>query len=259
LRLLYRTCSKLLYVGEHSLRHFSRLGVPRSKLAFSPYCVDTKPFRISDRDRAELRNTMRARLNLAPDDVMLLFSGKLSYRKGPDLLLKAAKALPQQTRRRIVAGFLGSGDMQPELAALAQRQPSIPVHFFGFQNQTQLSAYYHAADLLVLPSRHSETWGLVVNEALHHGLPAIVSEAVGCAPDLIVPGRTGELFETNSVQSLTEAILRGLPLAIDPCVRSNCREKIAAYTVEKAAEGIASAFWSVVQPDHIEDPCPVLN
>ena len=117
---------------------------------------------------------------------MLLFSGKLSLRKGLDLLLRAIKEPPPENRRDTVVVYLGSGELRGTLQELAQSSPSIRAVFLGFQNQTLLSRYYHAADMLILPSQHSETWGLVVNEALHHGLPCVLSEGVGCAPDFIV-------------------------------------------------------------------------
>ena len=53
--------------------------------------------------------------------------------------------------------------------------------FAGFRNQSELPRYLAAADVLVLPSDAGETWGLVVNEAMACGLPAIVSRAAGCA------------------------------------------------------------------------------
>ncbi len=56
--------------------------------------------------------------------------------------------------------------------------------FAGFLNQTQVSNAYVAADCLVLPSDYDETWGLVVNEAMASGLPCIISDRCGCAPDL---------------------------------------------------------------------------
>ncbi|MGA2742887.1 MAG: glycosyltransferase, partial [Bryobacteraceae bacterium] len=108
--------------------------------------------------------------------------------------------------------------------------------------------YYHAADLLVLPSLHSETWGLVVNEALHHGLPCVVSEAVGCAPDLIQPGVTGEIAATGSAESLTAAIVRALPIVGRAEVREWCRAKVSGYTVQQAAQGIAQAYCEAVKP-----------
>jgi len=246
LALFYARCAKLLYVGEHSQQHFRRLGVPETKLLFSPYCVDMKSFRTSERDRRSLRDSTREQLHIGSHEIVVLFSGKLSERKGPDLLLAGVKTLPPEVRDRIVVLFLGSGAMETNLKDRARQAPDIKVRFVGFQNQSQLSPYYHAADLLVLPSRHSETWGLVVNEALHHGLPCVVSKAVGCQPDLIIPGRTGETFETNSTDSLAAAIVKVLALVGQSDIRDTCRERVSGYTVERAAEGIAEAYWSVV-------------
>ena len=128
------------------------------------------------------------------------------------------------------------------MAAAAASEPCIRTHFAGFQNQSRISPYYHAADLFVLPS-NSETWGLVVNEALHHGLPCVVTEAVGCAADLVEPGVTGEIAATGDADSLAAAIERAAPLMRDPAIREKCRSKISAFTVERAAAGIAKAYW----------------
>jgi glycosyltransferase involved in cell wall biosynthesis len=53
----------------------------------------------------------------------------------------------------------------------------------GFVNQSELPGYYHAADIIVLPSE-TENWGLVVNEAMAAGVLPVVSDRVGAAPDL---------------------------------------------------------------------------
>ena len=58
-----------------------------------------------------------------------------------------------------------------------------------------LSQYYQSADVFVLPSK-SETWGLVVEEALNNGLPVMVSEKVGCASEIVTPDR-GLIFSLN--------------------------------------------------------------
>ena len=248
LRLLYRSCTRLLYVGQRSRDHFTRLGVPSEKLGFSPYCVDTAAFELTEEARERLRAATRERLGVCGSDYLILFSGKLSERKAPDLLLRAVRRLPSEIRSRIAVAFMGSGELQPALEQLGGHPPQIATRFLGFQNQTQLSPYYHAADLLVLPSLHSETWGLVVNEALHHGVPCVVSEAVGCAPDLIEVGITGEIAATGSAESLSAAIERALALAGRPETRARCRDKVSGYTVEKAAQGIAEAYWAVVKP-----------
>lgn len=238
----YRRCTQVLYIGENSKRHFQRFGLPESKMVFSPYCVDTQVFQLHEASRQALRQQVRRDLNIADNQVVLIFSGKLSYRKGVDLILAAIQRLPLETQAKLVVLFLGSGDLQPQLTSQAQAMVSTRVHFLDFQNQTALSPYYHGADLLILPSRYSETWGLVVNEALHHGLPCLVSDAVGCAPDLIKPGQTGNLFRAGSVDHLAEGIYQSLPLAHNPQVQHHCKQVVSHYSVDKAAEGIAQAY-----------------
>ncbi len=247
LRMVYRSCTRLLYVGQRSRDHFTRLGIPGEKLVFSPYCVDTAAFELSEEARAHSRAATRQRLGIGSTEYLILFSGKLTGRKAPGLLPRAVRLLPPEISARTTVAFLGSGELQAALEQLAGTAPKIVTRFLGFQNQTQLSPYYHAADLLVLPSLHSETWGLVVNEALHHGVPCVVSEAVGCAPDLVEPGVTGEIAATGSAESLAAAIERALALVGRPEIRERCHGKVSGYTVQKAAQGIAQAYWEAVK------------
>jgi glycosyltransferase involved in cell wall biosynthesis len=172
----------------------------------------------------------------------VIYARALSKRKGVDLLLEAVRKLPADRRSEIVIVFLGDGELRPELESRAICEPRVHVRFVGFQNQSQLSAYYHSADLLVLPSIHSETWGLVVNEAMHHGIATVVSEGVGCGPDLVVPGKTGEICSTGSADELAGAISRALNWCTMPRVRERCKTLVAGYSVEDAARGISHAY-----------------
>jgi glycosyltransferase involved in cell wall biosynthesis len=245
LRWLYRRCAALLHVGRHSREHFRRLGFDTDERRFSPYCVDTAPFRMDDMARAELRGPTRRELGVTDDQHVIAFCGKLSPRKGPDLLLDALRRLPERDRARCVLLLVGDGELKGELLTCAVAAPSIAVRHVGFKQQRELSAYYHSADLFVLPSRHGETWGLVVNEALHHGVPAVVSEAVGCAPDLIDPGCTGEVCAANSAEALATAMRAAWPLMRAAAIRAVCRERVAGYSISRAAVGIAAAYRQV--------------
>jgi len=247
LSLLYRKCSKLLYIGQRSREHFAQYGCPDEKLVFSPYCVDPGPFQVGEDSRSVLRAQARTELGAGEDDRVLLFSGKLSERKGPDLIIEAVRSLsassfPNAELARTVIVFLGDGEMKPVLEASANRGPQVRVCFPGFRNQKEISRYFHGADLFVLPSRRMETWGLVVNEALQHGLPCVVSDAVGCGPDLMVPAMTGEVFASRSSEALAAAILKASELIGREEIRDACRAKIANYSVDRAAEGIAQAY-----------------
>lgn len=240
LRYVYGKCSALLYVGERSRQHYLRLGVHPDDLLFSPYCVDTTPFRTSEEDRGQLRAAQRAELGVTDDDFVILFSGKLVPRKDPLRLIEAARLLRDGARPVVV--YLGSGKLQEQIQVAASIDPPVQVRFVGFRGQRALSAFYHAADCLVLPSVHDETWGLVVNEALAHGLPAVVSDAVGCAPDLISDGVTGAVFERGQPDALAVALRRMLPLLNHAATRAHCRTIVDDYSVSHAAQGIATAF-----------------
>lgn len=244
LRYFYRRCARLLYVGTRSKEHYRRLGVGEDRLVFSPYCVDPTPFRTDELARTELREPTRAELGVGPDQLLVLFAGKLSPRKGVDLLPAAVRMRRTELSTRLVLGFLGDGESREALVTAAAADPPVEVRFLGFQNQTRLSRFYHAADLLVLPSRHSETWGLVVNEALLHGLPCVVSDRVGSAVDLVEPGRTGEVCPPDAA-GLAAALGRAAALVGRADVRTACRDKVAGFSVEAAAAGVAAAFRAV--------------
>jgi glycosyltransferase involved in cell wall biosynthesis len=244
LRAAYATCARVLYIGERSRRHYRQHGVSDAKLVFSPYCVDTSAFRADESARQVCRPETRLELGLDADSLAIVFSGKLSRRKGVDVLVEAIDRLPPALRRRAVLLCLGDGALRDELRQRA-RAAAVDCRLLGVQRQEDLSRYYHAADLLVLPSREGETWGLVVNEALHHGLPCVVSDAVGCAPDL-VGGETGVVCAAGSAIALADALAAAVALTNRADVRARCRARVAGYSVERAAEGIAHAYRAVV-------------
>jgi glycosyltransferase involved in cell wall biosynthesis len=123
------------------------------------------------------------------------------------------------------------------------------VIFLGFRNQTEIARAYRLADCLVLPSDSGETWGLVVNEALSVGLPCIVSDQVGCGPDLIEEGKTGYISRFGDVAALSGTIKRlreqkGAGHDFAPA----CRQKAAAYSFRTATAGLERAVASAMSP-----------
>ena len=79
------------------------------------------------------------------------------------------------------------------------------IKFLGFKNQTELPAYYDLCDVFVLPSVY-EPWGLVVNEVMNAGRAVIVSDQVGCGPDLVRPGENGYIFPAGDIAGLCGAL-----------------------------------------------------
>lgn len=243
LKRFYEKCSGLLYIGKKSHEHFERLNVDNT-MFFSPYCVDATVFDAGEEGRQRLRDAVRKELSLAEEEFVLVFSGKLVTRKGPDLLVDAVEKLPADIRRNVAIVFLGAGEMR---AALAAKSSTLNMRFVGFQNQHQLSRYYHAGDALVLPSRSGETWGLVVNEALLHGLPCVVSTEVGCGADLVIPGETGEVCRIDGSRTLRDSLVRLFEWHHrTEAIRDRCRKQVKGYSVNDAAQGIVAAFQATI-------------
>jgi glycosyltransferase involved in cell wall biosynthesis len=244
LRRLYRRMRYCLYVGANARDHFCRLGVPTERLVFSPMSVPSRQHLQGDA-AARARRRVRRQLGVSSQQQLVLFSGKLSRKKSPDHLLQAAMALPEALRARLVLAFMGDGPLRQGLAQQAAAPGAPPLHLLGFKNQSQLSAFYHAADLLVLPSLYQETWGLVVNEALMHGCPVLVSDRVGCHRDLVAPGVTGHVFAHGEVSELARQLPAALALAADPATAQRCRDAVAAYSTLASARGVAAALASL--------------
>jgi glycosyltransferase involved in cell wall biosynthesis len=110
---------------------------------------------------------------------------------------------------------------------------------------------YLLADLFVLPSRsHYETWGLAINEAMHMGIPCLVSNLVGCQSDLVTDGVTGWVF--NPAQQDHLRVKLGEALATlhkdRHAMRSAVTERIAGYNYEQAGNGLIAALkYATVQ------------
>lgn len=243
LRALYRRCSACLPIGQRAREHYLKHGVDQHRLHFSPYAVDDSAFRASEGDRALLRADFRSVAGVAPGDVVVAFSGKFSRRKGAQLLPAALQALARRMGRRVCLLGIGDGELRQWLQAQCQAM-GLGCHLTGFVNQRAISGWYHAADVLCLPSLYGETWGLVVNDALHHGLAAVVSDKVGCAPDLVLPGQTGEVAMADDEAALADALLSALSWSEREGEngRQRCRRHVGSYDIEAAAAGLASAW-----------------
>jgi glycosyltransferase involved in cell wall biosynthesis len=224
-----------LYVGQRNREYLLHYGVPAKRLFFSPHCIDNELFGTAS---AMARQQKPAAGEAGRPMPRLLFVGKLMARKRPVDVLRAAEIVSRRMGPVEVV-FAGSGELEPELKRVAA-ETRVPTTFLGFVNQSRLPSVYSSADIIVLPSNSSETWGLVINEAMACGVPAAVSEAVGCAPDLVENGVTGATFADGDVAGCARAVESVLALDVT-AVRRRLAERMAIYSPARAADGIVEA------------------
>ncbi len=223
--------------GRRVREYLETLNVNPGQIVDVPHVVDNERFAAAARpfQSADGRARARGRWQLPSDASVLLFAGKLEEKKRPLDLIRAAARLDPRAHVLVA----GAGELESACRAEAGRL-GVPVAFAGFLNQSAIAEAYAAADLLVLPSDSRETWGLVVNEALATGLPVVVSDRVGCAPDL-VDDSTGATFVCGDLESLAAMIEQVRSRAATGDYAAGCRRRSRQFDVNVATAGLVAA------------------
>lgn len=203
---LFNRIDRFLCIGTANRRFYRTHGIPDSRLASAPYCIDHEGFSRTTAALRTRRPELRQQWQVPEDAWCVLFCGKLIPKKRPLDLVAAAVQARLMVDRRLHLLFVGDGALRPQVEAALAADGAPAATLTGFLNQTEIPAALVAADCLVLPSDYGETWGLVVNEALAASLPAIVSDRCGCACDLAAPQGAGHVFPCGDTTALARSI-----------------------------------------------------
>ncbi len=236
-----RLFSGYLAIGEANDSFYQSYGIPETRRAWCRYFVDNDRFLAEANRLRDQRAALRQKWNVGQDAFCFLFAGKLIEKKHPFDVIEALRcAVSKQLPVHLL--IAGDGLLRSTLETVAAAH-ALPVTFTGFLNQTEIATAYAAADALVLPSDYGETWGLVVNEAFLFGRPAIVSDRVGCGPDLVLSGETGLVVPFADVAALAGA-MEQMVNAPAEARRWGChgRDRVRQrYSIEAAVAGTLSA------------------
>lgn len=221
-----------LYVGKKNKEYLEYFGVPKTKLVFCPHFINQSFFsqNLNNFNKKELIKKM----NLRQSSFKLLFVGKFINIKRPLDILKALKILENDAIDFELI-FVGSGYLEDKLKMFCKSHANLNVNFLGFMNQSQLPQIYALSDVLILPSE-SETWGLVVNESFSVLTPALVSDQVGCATDLIDSGKTGEVFKAGNIEDLAKNIKKISSYNNLQNLEENIKAKNKIFSIEYASQ-----------------------
>jgi glycosyltransferase involved in cell wall biosynthesis len=244
-----------LSIGKKNREFYIRHGISTSRIFDAPYFVDNARFESEYQKNYQDRSEIRKGWKIPETSFCYLFVGKIEPKKRLLDLLKAIDIV-RKVRPETHLLVVGTGQLLQE-AQLYALTRGLPVTFAGFLNQSEITKAYVAADCLVLPSNAGETWGLVVNEAMACGIPAIVSDQVGCGSDLIEDGVTGKIFPLGNVPALAE-ILTQLSSSREENLQMgrNAKNKVQEYSVEKTVEGTLRAIDFVLKNPHPADQYP---
>ncbi|MGH9142495.1 MAG: glycosyltransferase [Vicinamibacterales bacterium] len=260
--LLLRQFDGFLSPGVRVSDYLRWYGVPDYRVFKVPHAIDNDAFAVAAApyQRRDVRMAARRRWGIDPDAFVALFVGKLIASKRPVNVVRALARLAPGSTLLVV----GSGPLERVVREESARL-GVSLKMVGFLNQSQLGEPYALADCLTLPSDFPETWGLVVNEALATGLPCVVSNAVGCAPDLIRDGETGYVYPLDDIEALAMTLAKVRHRKAEghdwgPA----CRALVATYSFDSMTAGVVRAARSVMprspgpEPDWKSASCRIV-
>ena len=234
---LARASAGALVLGTLSRASLVANGVPPERVRVFANTVDVTSWSEQSDQIRDRRDEIRARLGVTPEDLMILSVARLAPEKGLDVLIRAVAELGDPSAAVVVAG---SGRERGGLEQLA-RECGVRATFTGDVDQGTLRELYGAADVFALLSSW-EPWGVVVNEAAASGLPLVLSNEVGAAPDLLRDSENGVLVPAGDVAAATEALRR---LAADAGLRAaagaRSRELVAGWGYEPSVDAFVQA------------------
>lgn len=241
---MLRQFAGFLSVGARNRQYLRRYRVPEHSIFFTPHFVDNGWFAVRAQEASSRRSFIRAAWGADEQTTVALFVGKFVPKKRPLDVLEGTY-LARTSGKDVIPVFVGAGALESDLRCAAAHLGGA-ARFEGFKNQTELPAYYAAADVLVLPSDSGETWGLVVNEAMACGRPAVVSEAAGCGPDMIEHGRTGFTFPLANIAALRDRLVAICDMrAAEFDFETPIAQKLSTYSLERATEATIAAVTTV--------------
>jgi glycosyltransferase involved in cell wall biosynthesis len=227
----------LIATSEQEANELVSGGIPREKIFLRRNGVEVP---------AEMpaRGAFRAKHSIAPGSKVILFLGRLSSKKSPDLLLEAfaalgADLLQNQDARLVFAGPDDEG-LQRSLSQAADRLGiGARVIFTGPLFDAAKWEAYRDADVFVLPSQN-ENFGNTAAEAVASGTPVVVTK--GCGVASLLGGYAG-LVVTHDAAAISQA-LRSLltDSALRARLSAGCDEVTARLGWQEPAEAMESLY-----------------
>ncbi|HZR65587.1 MAG TPA: glycosyltransferase [Terriglobales bacterium] len=239
----FSRCDGFVVPGISAREYAQQMGALPDVTFVAPNAVDSTLF--ARRAESARADAVRISGRLGLPARYFLFVGRLVKEKGVQELLNAYATLPESVRLEVGLVLAGDGPLRAELESQARTIFPGCIDFAGFVHREELASYYALAECLVFPT-HSDTWGMVVNEAMACGLPVICTWVAGCAADLV--SSNGILVKPQDSFELSCAMQEiACNSALRERMSNKSREIIRRYAPECCARGIAEATLAVTE------------
>ncbi len=220
-------------VCEALRQEMIKLGAKPESVSTLRNGVDLQIFTYADKQKQHI---LRNQLNLPEQQTILLSVGHLIERKGHYLAIESLRYLPD-----VLLLVAGNGPDEKQLKQLVEKENlQSRVIFLGSLSQKELSAYYSAANALILASSR-EGWANVLLESMACGTPVVATNIWG-TPEVVQSQEAGVLVDRNP-----QAIAQGVrALLSDPPERQDTRRYAEQFDWLTTSRGQHDIFSTIV-------------
>lgn len=242
---LYTRHFKSALVGGKLHRDYLvQLGFPKKGIFLGYDIVDNDHFSCQAQQAKQFPQASRAAHPQIPKKPFFISVTRFIPRKNVLRMIEAFVRYRQMTASEASWDLVicGSGEEEPNIREkIAQHQLEDFIHLPGFKTYQDIPSWFGLANAFIHPAL-SEQWGLVVNEALASGLPALVSNRCGCFPELIQEGRNGFGFDPENIEALALLMLKVSQGEVDLTQMSQSAiEHIQQFSPNAFGHGFAQA------------------
>lgn len=226
-------------ISEFVTKEWMRTTEDKTVRPYTVYnCVNEEKF--NKKITAEEREQLRSEFGFEPEDMVVMYCGRILEVKGARELVQAVINIDDPHIKLLMIGSAISGGnaATPYVAEVQQlvEQAGDKVKFTGYIDNKELYRYYQSADIQAIPSLWEEAAGLIAIEGMLSGLPLIVTKSGGLV-EYATADMAIQIDRENVVANLEEAIkdLTGNPAK---------REQMRTASYEKAKEFPKSRFYN---------------
>jgi len=231
-RYFVKRCDAYNVYGTKSKEYLLKLGAEKDKVFIMGNNTDNT-FYYTETMKWKRKREVLLQEYRAPK-FNFLYIGRFAIEKNIFHLLDAFRRVREKSNNWGLI-LVGSGPQEPEIKNYIKKNKVENVLMPGFKQREELPKFLALGDVFILPSI-SETWGLVVNEAMAAALPVFVSKKCGCWPDLVEDGENGfsfSPFDRDDLFNLMKAAVEG-KVELNGMGQASLA-RIGQYTPESAA------------------------
>jgi glycosyltransferase involved in cell wall biosynthesis len=219
--------------GDDGRAFVERYGARADRVFYLPYFADYETFARGAAEAWPRRDEIRAELGVR--GITFLNVGRLWWGKGLDTLIAAFAQVQQRTDREMSLVLVGDGEEEARLRKQAEDLGAQNVIFGGFRSKPELAAIYAASEVFVFPTL-GDPYGLVLDEAMAAGLPAISTTAAGEIRTRITDGVSGMLVPPGDVAALAAKM--------EVLASDDKRRREMAEAAPRRLKGLSAARWA---------------